>query len=300
MHFMKIRKNEPLKNWNGWKVGGLADYFCQPETPDQLKEALQWSEKNNQAFTVLGGGTNVLISDQGVEGLLISTAKLNHCSFQKTQNSLLVECLAGTLKSQLMKVFKIHKLAPALFLSGLPGDIGGGIVMNAGVSRPFKPSEFSEIVKSFEIMTAKGSKRYEKEDVKWSYRKSSGWEKGVIYRAQFEWPLKEMENLNNQIKAELKKRRSTQPLEYASCGSVFKNPYPQFAGELIEKSGLKNLKIGAAQVSQKHGNFIVNLGGAKAQDIDNLIQKIRGAVYNKFAVSLEPEIHYVGRWNKTA
>lgn len=297
---MKIKKNEPLNKWNGWKVGGLADYFCQPENPNQLKEALKWSEQNNQTFTVLGGGTNVLISDQGVEGLLISTVKLNYCSFQKTQKSLLVDCLVGTLKSQLMKIFKSHKLTPALFLSGLPGDIGGGIVMNAGVSRPFKPSEFSEIVKSFEVMTAKNSKLYKKEDIKWSYRNSSGWEKGVIYRAQFEWPLKEMENLNDQIKKELKRRRSTQPLEYASCGSVFKNPYPQFAGELIEKSGLKNLKIGAAQVSQKHGNFIVNLGGAKAQDIDNLIQEICKTVYDKFSVSLEPEVRYVGRWNKAA
>ena len=293
---MQLKKNEPLKNWSWWKVGGLADYFCQPENSDQLKEALNWAKQNNQTFTVLGGGTNVLISDQGVKGLVISTVKLNHCSSEKKQNSLLIHCSAGALKSQVMKIFKTHKLAPALFLSGLPGDVGGGVVMNAGVNRPFKPSEFSEIVKSFEVMTAKGAKLYKKEDIKWSYRKSSGWEKGVIHKAQFEWPLEEVKDLNDKIKKEMQRRWTTQPLNQASCGSVFKNPYPKFAGELIEKSGLKGLKKGKAQVSKKHGNFIINLGSAKAQDIDYLIQKIRETVYNKFAVTLESEVHYIGRW----
>lgn len=295
---MQIRQNEPLKNRNWWRVGGLADYFCQPENPSQLREALKWAEQNNQAFTILGGGTNVLISDEGVEGLVISTKKLNHYSFETTQKDLLIECETGTLKSQLMKIFKTHKLAPALFLSGLPGDVGGGVVMNAGVSRPFKPSEFSEIVKSFEVMTAENSTHYHRENIKWSYRKTTGWEKGVIYKVQFEWPLKRVEDLNEQIKMELQRRRATQPLDQASCGSVFKNPHPQSAGELIEKSGLKGLKIGAAQVSQKHGNFIVNLGGAKALDVHNLIQEVYKKVYDKFAVSLETEVHYMGRWKQ--
>ena len=189
---MKIIKNESLKNWTWWKVGGGADYFCQPEDTLQLKEALLWAEKSHQTFTVLGGGTNVLISDQGVKGLVISTAKLNSYSVKKTQESLFITCLAGVLKSQLMKVFKSYHLAPALFLSGLPGDVGGGIVMNAGVNRPFKPFEFSSIVKSFKVMQAHTSKLYKKEDIQWTYRKSFGWEKGVIYEAELEWPLKEM------------------------------------------------------------------------------------------------------------
>ncbi len=295
---MQIKKNESLKNWSWWKVGGTADYFCQPENPEQLKEALQWAEKNKQPFTVLGGGTNVLISDQGIAGLVISTVKLNHYSFEKTNKSLLIHCGAGFLKSQLMKIFKSHKLAPALFLSGLPGDVGGGVVMNAGVGRPFKPSEFSEIVKSFNVMTARDTNFYKKEDIKWTYRKSSKWKKGVIYEVQFEWPIEEVKHLNEQIKVEMKRRRSTQPLEQASCGSVFKNPYPQFAGELIEKSRLKGLRVGSAEVSAKHGNFIVNLGSATAQDIESLIQKVRKTVYDKFAVTLEPEVHYMGRWEK--
>lgn len=293
---MQIKKNESLKNWSWWKVGGMADYFCQPADSDQLKKALQWAERNKQKWTVLGGGTNVLISDQGVEGLVISTEQLNQCSFEKTQENLIINCSAGVLKSQLMAVFKTHKLAPALFLSGLPGNVGGGVVMNAGVSRPFKPSEFSEIVRSFEVMTSKGARLYYHKDIQWAYRKTTGWEKGVIYQAQLEWPLEEMQNLNEQLKAELQRRRSTQPLGQASCGSVFKNPYPQFAGDLIEKAGLKGLKRGEAQISEKHANFILNLGQAKAWDIHCLIQDIRKKVYDRFAVSLEPEVHYMGRW----
>ena len=295
---MKITTKEPLNKWTWWKVGGPAEYFCQPENVNQIKEAFLWAEKNNQKINVLGGGTNVLISDQGVEGLVISTARLNQLSYEKTKEKLIVHCFAGVLKSQVMKIFKKHKLAPALFLSGLPGDVGGGVIMNAGVSRPFKPSEFSEIVHSFELVTPKGLKLYQKRDITWSYRKTRGMEKGVIYKVRMEWPLEEIKNLNEQMKIELKRRRDTQPLDKPSCGSVFKNPYPQFAGQLIEKTGLKGFTKGAVQISNRHGNFILNLGGAKAQEIHNLIQEIRQKVYDKFAVSLETEVHYMGKWEK--
>ena len=296
---MQIKKNETLKNRTWWKVGGPAEYFCQPETIQQVREALQWAEINCQNWTVLGAGTNVLINDQGVKGLVISTAKLNNLSVEQKSNKILITGLAGTLKSQLMKIFKSYKLAPALFLSGLPGDIGGGIVMNAGVNRNFKPSDFSEIIHSFKVITHENTKTYNKNEIQWSYRCSSGWQKGVIYSAQFEWPLKEIKNLNEQIKLEMQKRRSSQPLDKASCGSVFKNPKGQFAGELIEKAGLKGLKRGSAQISEKHANFIINLGSAKAQDIHFLIKEIQTKVYNQFAVSLEPEVRYMGRWEKS-
>ncbi len=298
---MQIKQNESLKNFSFWKVGGPAEHFCQPENLQQLKEALAWAKENHQNWTVLGGGTNVLISDQGVRGLVISTAWLNHCSFEKSQGKLLIYCGAGTLKSQVMKIFKTHKLAPALFLSGLPGDVGGGIVMNAGVSRPVKPFEFSEIISSFKVQNFEGSKTYRKKDIQWSYRKSSGWQKGVIYTACLEWPLEEIKNLGEQIKAELMRRRATQPLDKSTCGSVFKNPYKKpylFAGELIEKAGLKGLKKGQAQVSEKHGNFIINLGSATAKDIQSLIKEVQNRVYDKFSVMLETEVHRIGEWDE--
>ena len=293
---MEIIENKNLKELSWWKVGGAAEFFCQPKDPIELKTALDWVQKNKKNFSVLGAGTNVLISDQGIKDLVISTSKLQSHSVQKLTNYLLITCGAGLLKSQLMKIFKTYKLAPALFLSGLPGDVGGGVVMNAGVSRSFKPSEFSEIVKSFKVMNCEGSKTYFKKDINWSYRQSQGWQKGVIYEIDLEWALIEQTDLNKQIKEELKKRRASQPLDKASCGSVFKNPYPHFAGELIEKAGLKGLKQGSAQVSEKHANFIVNTGEAKAKDIHKLIQIIKQKVLEKFDITLETEVHYLGEW----
>jgi len=294
---VEIKEKENLKPWSWWKVGGIADYFCEPTNKEDLIEALGWAHQKKIPFSVLGGGTNMLISDDGVEGLVVSTRKLNKIHCQIKNEHIHIQAEAGVPKNQLLCLFKKHKLVPALFLTGLPGDVGGGLVMNAGVSaKNFSPSEFSEIVDWFEVVTVKGINRYYKTDIHWSYRMSSGWEKGVILQAQFIWPMKPEANLNQQIKLELKKRRLTQPLEWPSCGSVFKNPYPHYAGQLIEQSALKGLQQGDAMISDKHGNFIINKGQATAQDIEILIQKIQEVVYKKFQILLQTEIHYLGRW----
>ena len=293
---MQIIEKEELRKHSWWQIGGPSEYFCQPQSPEELKKALQWAKKHQKNFTVLGKGTNVLISDLGVKGLVISTAQLQSCEIKKTAETLFVTCGAGLLKSQLMKIFKSHKLAPALFLSGIPGDVGGGVVMNAGVSRPVQPYEFSQIVSSFKVMTSEGSKTYLKKDIHWSYRQSAGWQKGVIYEVELAWALLEEPDLHTKLKAELQKRRASQPLDKASCGSVFKNPDGFFAGELIEKAGLKGFKQGSAQVSEKHANFIVNTGGASAQEVHALIQIIQKKVFEEFSVRLEPEVRYMGEW----
>ena len=220
------------------------------------------------------------------------------CSFKEKNESLIITCQAGVLKSELMKIFKQYKLAPALFLSGLPGDVAGGVVMNAGAGGGLKPCEFSEIVQSFKTMSAKGSRTYYNKDIQWSYRESSGWKKSVIYEVHLKWPLIEESDLNNKIKQEIKKRRASQPLNQASCGSVFKNPLPLFAGQLIEKAGLKGVQQGKAQISEKHANFIVNLGGASAQDIHKLITLTQQKIYDLFQKRLETEVHYLGSWDK--
>ncbi|MBC6415498.1 MAG: UDP-N-acetylmuramate dehydrogenase [Bdellovibrionales bacterium] len=295
---MEIVQNKDLKKFSWWKVGGFAEYFCQPKDKEELKTALSWTKKNQKDWTVLGAGTNVLISDQGISGLVISTKKMTDFSFEKKRNSLFIVCQAGVLKSEVMKIFKKHKLAPALFLSGLPGDVAGGVVMNAGVGDHLTPHEFSEIVHSFKTMDFEGSTTYSKEDIKWSYRKSSGWKKSVIYEVLLKWSLDQELDLNDKIKQEIKKRRHSQPLSEASCGSVFKNPFPLFAGSLIEQAGLKGYQQGAVKVSQKHANFIINLGGATAQDIHKLITLVQKKVYDLFKVRLETEVHYLGFWKK--
>ena len=294
---MEIRKGEDLKRWNSWRVGGPADYFCEPENQKDLEKALSWARENRQPYSVLGGGTNILVSDEGAEGLVISTGRLSRLNFQEESGRLIIFAEAGVSKGKLMTVFRSRKLAPALFLSGIPGDLGGGLVMNAGVSRPFKPSEFSEIVEWLEVVTPHGLRRYAKGEIKWGYRRTSGWGPGIIFRAALSWPLEPQIGLNESLKLELRNRKAFQPLDRPSCGSVFKNPYPEFAGRLIEKAGLKGAREGGAFVSLKHGNFIVNGGGAAAKDIDCLIQKIRSEVQRRFQISLELEARRFGRWS---
>ena len=293
---MEIKKQENLKKWSWWRVGGNADYFCQPANKEELKEALLWAEKQSLSVTALGSGTNVLISDAGVEGLVISMEKLSRLDFHLEGKTLKIKAEAGVLKSRLMMVFQKYTLAPALFLSGLPGDIGGGLVMNAGISADIYPKEFSQIVHDFEVMNAQEFKLYNQKDIAWGYRYTSGWEKGLIYRVSFQWPLEPIKDLNTKIKDLLKKRRKSQPLGEASCGSVFKNPHPQFAGKLIEDSGLKGLRKGDAFISKKHGNFIINAGQARATDIDSLIKTVQKTVKEKFGIFLKKEVHYLGRW----
>ena len=200
---MEIIKNKALNNLNSWRIGGRADFFCQPESSDELKEVLQWAKQKKMNSTVLGSGTNVLISDQGVEGLVISTSKLQRLTFKEEVGRLWIRAEAGVLKQKLMRIFKKFKLAPALFLAGLPGDLGGGIVMNAGSGRGFSPSEFSEIVRSFRVMSAEGLTEYKKESIDWHYRQSKGWKKGVLFSALLSWPLEEMAQLNERMREEL-------------------------------------------------------------------------------------------------
>lgn len=297
---MQITERESLQKHSWWKIGGKADYFCQPENGDELKEALLWAKNHQLKITALGSGTNVLISDFGVKGLVVSTQKLSRLDFKTEEGILKIQAETGVLKSHLMAVFRKYNLAPAVFLAGLPGCVGGGVIMNAGIDYPQQPTEFAQITRECDIMTAKGLKLLKQEDIVWQYRHTKGWpESSFIYRARFHWPLEPRDrNVNQKIKSLLKKRRSSQPLSEASCGSVFKNPYPHYAGQLIEKAGLKGLNKGAAVVSEKHGNFIINKGGARAVDVDDLIKVIQKTIQEKFGIRLEKEVHYLGRWNQ--
>src|SRR5437868_4205188 len=142
---MEIKQNVSLAEYTSWLVGGPADYFCLPQSLQDVQEAMTWADQQKQPLTVFGGGTNVLISDQGVRGLVMCLRRLSGCETQEANGRLQITAMAGTGKSELLKIFLKHKLPPALFLAGLPGDVGGGVVMNAGVGEAFVPREFVEI-----------------------------------------------------------------------------------------------------------------------------------------------------------
>lgn len=297
---MDIREKVLLKDWTWWKIGGPADFFCLPETPEQVSEAVGFACAQRLPLTVLGGGTNVLVSDQGVEGLVVCLRKMTGLQVEEHAGRVVLEALAGTPKSELTKVFLKRKLAPALFLCGLPGDVGGGVVMNAGVSENVVPREFVQMtdwVEFLDLNPPQGEvRRLKRDELTWQYRSSSGWQPGIILRVGFSWPLESDDEIPRKVKDATKARLQKQPLELPSCGSTFKNPAGSSAGSLIDQTGLKGYQVGGAQISPKHANFIVNVGGATADNVMEIIRHIQIEVKKHFNVDLETEVKLIGRW----
>lgn len=287
-----------LAQYTSWAVGGDAEFFCMPKTVDDLKEALNHAKQNKLPITILGGGSNVLISDDGVPGLTICLRQFSQITSHVENNKLYIEALSGTGKNELLKIFLKNKLAPALFLAGLPGDIGGGVVMNAGVAEAFAPREFMEFVDEIQVMDFDGNvKTINKKDLKISYRHTDGWQPGIVLSVKISWPMDIDETILQKVKDANRTRLAKQPLDMPSCGSVFKNPPEHKAAQLIDQSGLKGFRIGDAQVSLKHANFIVNLENAKAKDIWEVIQHVRATVLEKQKISLTTEVVKLGLWN---
>lgn len=290
-----ISENVSLKGRTSWLVGGPAEKFCEPKNIQELKEILEIARENQWPLTVLGGGTNVLVSDKGISGLVLSTGKLSGIEIVEEGPKFKFWAWAGTSKSELLKVYLKKKLAPALMMAGLPGQVGGGVVMNAGVSEALSPREFCEITEAVEVIRPDGSLEViQSADLSWSYRHCEGWRPGIITRALLSWPLEPNEDILQQVKDLNLRRMQKQPLDFPSCGSVFRNPLPHKSGSLIEQAGLKGYSIGGAQVSEKHANFIINKGSATATDIGELMAHCQSEVKKKFDVELRTEVVFLG------
>ncbi|MBK9294585.1 MAG: UDP-N-acetylmuramate dehydrogenase [Oligoflexia bacterium] len=296
MDITDFKKSEILANHTSWLVGGPAEYYFEPTNKEELRDALIVARKESLNVTYLGGGSNVLVSDDGVSGLVISFKKMNKIEvIEDNEEVYSFWADAGVTKSELLKIFLKKKLEPALFLAGIPGQVGGGVVMNAGVSENIKPREFGEIIQGLEVLKPDGTiKGVKANRIKWSYRNCDGWQPGIITRALISWPNKPVDNILEKVKELNQARLAKQPLEYPSCGSVFVNPHPHKAGELIESVNLKGYKVGNAQISEKHANFIVNLGGATAQDIRELMQICIRKVKAVCGVELKTEVKFLG------
>lgn len=294
---LNVLNNVVLDQYTSWMVGGMAEHFCMPKTLEDLKEAIRFAKENKLPVTILGGGSNVLISDEGVSGLVICLRQMSQISHKIENGRIYIEALSGTGKSELLKIFLKNKLAPALFLAGLPGDIGGGVVMNAGVAEKFAPREFMDFVDAIEVMDGQGSTHWiEKKDLEIAYRHTNGWQPHIIVSVKISWPMEIDESILQKVKDANKFRLSKQPLDMPSCGSVFKNPENHKAAQLIEQCGLKGFRVGDAQVSLKHSNFIVNLDQAKAKDIWSVIQHVQKTVLEKTGVSMTTEVVRLGKW----
>lgn len=291
-----IEPQVSLSSLTSWLVGGAADFLALPRTFEEARDSVLWAKAQGLPIAVFGGGTNVLVSDRGVEGLTLCLRRLSGATVSG-EGRIHVACLAGTSKAELLKIFLKARLAPALFLAGLPGDVGGGVAMNAGVGEMIRPREFVEIVDWIDVLRfdTGAVDRLPARSLEWSYRHCRGWGRGAIVRVGLSWPNEPQADILMRVRAANLVRLSKQPLDQPSCGSVFANPIGGKAGQLIESCGLKGYSVGGAQVSGKHANFIVNAGGATASDIDLVIRHVQAVVRSERGVELQTEVVRLGR-----
>ena len=285
----KLLKNESLKKHTTFGVGGKAKIFIIPKSCEDIIKIIQFSRKNKVKTTFIGSGSNIVASDKGYNGIIISLKKaFNKISF--SNNEIKVE--SGTMLSSMVKkaINKGYKGFESLV--GVPGTVGGALIMNAGAHG----SEISELFISARTIDNNGEiKFYKRSDINFSYRDSSFSKEEILLDAKFKLIEGSQEKINQKKKDVSIKRKTSQPLSYKSAGSIFKNPSDKVAaGYLIDQAGLKGLRIGDAEISQKHANFIINHGKAKASEIINLINIMQNKVKNMFDVKLELEVKIIG------
>ena len=286
---IEYRQNEPMRAHTTFKIGGEADIFIIPASPAALIYAVKKCNELEISYFILGNGSNLLVSDGGIEGAVISLSGINGISSDGEK----ITCGAGAMLSSVCLKALSLSLTGLEFAYGIPGTAGGALYMNAGAYG----GQMADVIESAECLTASGEiKTLKKEDMRLGYR-SSVFKKGGLIIISLTFALKKGDKA--EIKAEmdelLNRRKQKQPLEYPSAGSTFKRPEGYFAGALIEKNGLKGLTVGGAQVSEKHAGFVINRGGATAADVKALIGKIQKKVFENDGVMLEPEVIFTGR-----
>ena len=286
----KCVQNELLARHTSWKIGGRADIFFSPNSRDELSEFLK---SNDCSITWLGNGTNILIRDGGVRGAVISTKK----SFNNIQLLDRSNCKveAGVSCFELAMHAVKNNIGPAAFFSGIPGSIGGALTMNAGCFG----HETWEFVKSIEVIDRNGEIHHlDPKEFSISYRSVSFPFPLWFLSCDMTFPDKGVTTME-ELKSMRNSRIERQPLTENTCGSVFKNPDGNHAGDLIERSGLKGFRVGGCAVSEKHANFIVNDKGATARDIETLIKHIQNTVKDRFGIDLDTEVRIIGEYDES-
>lgn len=289
MHWPKSLRKEinlgvPLKNKTTFRVGGPAKFFYAPRNLEGLKLLIGAARKNKIKIFVIGAGSNILVPDNGVDGIVL---QLNAPYFKKISlrgESLVVG--AGLMLGRVVEAAKLNSLSGIEFLIGIPGTVGGALRMNAGAWG----RSMGELVENVAVIDFKGKiKILKKKDIKFGYR-SCSLGKYIILSARLRLDKKNKAKILQDLNKYLQARGSLQDTTFPNAGCVFKNPPGDLAGKLIDLCGLKGKKIGGAFISRKHANFILNKENARAQDVLNLMKLMKAAVRDKFKLSLEPEI----------
>jgi len=287
----RVLRDEPMNKHTTFRVGGPADYFVCVQTSTEVQGVVALCKKEEVPYYILGNGSNLLVGDKGYRGVILQIAKeMNAISIEGT----VVRAQAGALLSRIGNKVLEAGLTGFEFAAGIPGTLGGAVVMNAGAYG----GELKDVLEDVTVLDQDGIiKVLSKEQLALGYRTSIIAEKNYIV---LEASMRLEKGEKDQIKVcmeELRERRvSKQPLEYPSAGSTFKRPEGYFAGKLIQDAGLRGFQVGGAQVSEKHCGFVINKDGATAADIVELMKQVTERVYQAFGVTLEPEVKRLGEF----
>lgn len=285
----RISLKEPMSRHTTFRVGGAADYYVQPAGKEQLRDILCLCREYGIACLVMGNGSNLLFCDSGYEGVVLNTTEcLKRCRVEEKR----IWAEAGVLLGNLAKAALAAGLSGLEFAAGIPGSVGGAVIMNAGAYG----SEIGQVVRQVRVADREGRiLTVPAGQMDFSYRRSAaacqGW---TVLEAEFELTEGDPEAIRARMEELAARRREKQPLEYPSAGSTFQRPPGHFASKLIDEAGLKGLRVGGAQVSEKHAGFVINCGGATAEDILTLCARIREQVRQHSGVDLELEVKVIG------
>lgn len=284
-----IKYNEELKNYSYTKTGGTADTLILLKSSEDLKSILKFADTNKEKITILGNGSNLLISDKGIRGITLVTQDMK--KIELLDNNV-ISCEAGVTLKELTDFLIENELSGLEFACGIPGSIGGAIFMNAGAYG----GEVKDVASKVEVLTKTGiDKVYSNAEMEFSYRHSIIQDtKEIITKVYFQLEKGIKEEIIAKVNELNKMRNDKQPLEYPSCGSVFKRPPGHFAGKLIQDAGLQGLRIGGAEVSKKHAGFMVNVDNATCEDYKELIKQVQEKVFETSGIKLEPEVKILG------
>lgn len=280
------RMDEPLAKHTTWKIGGPAKYMAFPETLEHLEEIAKYLRDTRSDYAILGNGSNLLVPDEGFNGLVIKTSRLP--SFLKFLDNQMIQVSASMPNAKVVRACADQGLAGLEFLGGIPGTIGGAVIMNAGTGEGWVDQVITG-VRTFCLRD--GLKEYKREALRYSYREQHFLAPTeIVLEAFFQLRADRPEAIKQRIQEGTRKRKDAQPLELPSCGSVFRNPPGAKAWQLIDAAGLRGTVKGGAQISEKHSNFIVNLGGAKMTEVLFLIKLAKEAVEHHSGVKLQEEV----------
>ena len=286
---IEILFNEPLKQYTYTKVGGAADYLAFPRNQYELKRIVTFANAQEIPWMVLGNSSNIIVRDGGIEGFVIMFDHFHDIRV----NGYVIEAEAGAKLIDVTHVARYHSLTGFEFACGIPGSIGGAVYMNAGAYG----GEIAHILQSCKVLTPEGEiKTLTAEELAFGYRHSKIQETGdVVISAKFALAPGNYDQIDQEMARLTHLREMKQPLEYPSCGSVFKRPVGHFAGQLISEAGLKGHRIGGVEVSEKHAGFMINVDHGTAKDYEDLIAHVIATVDKSAGVTLEREVRIIGK-----